>query len=55
MQLSKYELSFKNFTFQLWSDNLKNGCFTAKQAPEVRFKVLTVVLLTILLGMMLCH
>jgi hypothetical protein len=55
MQLSKYELGFKNITFQLWSDTPKNGCFTAKQAPEVRFKVLTVELLTSLLGMMLCH
>ena len=34
---------------------LKNGCFTAKQAPGVRFKVIIVVLLTSLLGMMLCH
>lgn len=48
MQLSK-------FHFQLWSDTLKNGCFTVKQAPEVRFKVRTVVLLTSLLGVMLCH
>jgi len=54
-QLSKYELGFQNFTFQLWSDTLKNGSFTVKQASEVRFKVRTVVLLTSLLSMMLCH
>jgi hypothetical protein len=40
--LSKYKLGFQNFTFQLWSDTLKNGCFTAKLAPEVRIEVLTV-------------
>jgi hypothetical protein len=50
MHLSKIEFGFQNFTFQLQSDTQKNGCFTAKQAPEVRFKVLTVVLLTSLLG-----
>jgi len=41
MLLSKYELGLQNFTFHLWSDTLKNGCFTVKQAPEV--------------GKMLCH
>lgn len=41
IHLSKIEFDFQNFTFQLWSDTQKNGCFTAKQAPQVRFKVLS--------------
>jgi uncharacterized membrane protein len=46
-----------NLAFKISLSNcgqtLKNRCFTAKQALELRFKVLIVVLLMSLLGMML--